>query len=250
MTVTRTALITGVAGGIGRALARRFLDDGYSVVGADVHVPESADLQGIHFINLDLHRFCQDVGVAARFFAEVARHMPSARLDVLINNAATQVVEPIERITREDWQRVMDVNVTAPFLLVQGLLESLVNAHGSVINIASIHARLTKPGFSAYATSKAALSGLTRALAVELGARVRVNGIAPAAIATPMLKVGFEGQPDQYALLESHHPSARIGSPQEVAAVAAWLASKECPFLNGAVVGLDGGIGARLHDPA
>jgi NAD(P)-dependent dehydrogenase (short-subunit alcohol dehydrogenase family) len=118
-----------------------------------------------------------------------------------------------------------------------------------VINIASIHALLTKPRFSAYATSKSALIGLTRALAVELGGRVRVNAISPAAIATPMLESGFSEDPEGLNRLAAYHPSACIGVPDDVARAALCLAEVKGAFLNGAIVGVDGGIGARLHDP-
>jgi NAD(P)-dependent dehydrogenase (short-subunit alcohol dehydrogenase family) len=109
---------------------------------------------------------------------------------------------------------------------------------------------LTKPNFSAYATSKSALEGLTRALAVELGSSVRVNAIAPAAIETPMLQAGFEGNPDGLTQLANHHPSGRLGQAGEVAQLAHFIAQFPSRFLNGAVLGLDGGIAARLHDPA
>jgi NAD(P)-dependent dehydrogenase (short-subunit alcohol dehydrogenase family) len=118
------------------------------------------------------------------------------------------------------------------------------------VNISSIHARLTKPDFVAYATSKAALSGLTRAMAVDLGDRIRVNAIEPAAISTPMLKAGFESHPEQYAALARCHPQGRMGTPTEVAALALSLVSGELRFMHGACVGLDGGISARLHDPS
>lgn len=101
----------------------------------------------------------------------------------------------------------------------------------------------------AYATSKAALAGLTRALAVDLGGRVRVNAIAPAAISTPMLEAGFEGRPESRAELDRFHPAGRIGRPDEVARAAVWLASEESGFLTGATLAVDGALGVRLHDP-
>jgi NAD(P)-dependent dehydrogenase (short-subunit alcohol dehydrogenase family) len=118
-----------------------------------------------------------------------------------------------------------------------------------VINIASIHAGLTKPGFSAYSTSKSGLVGLTRSLAVELGAKVRVNAISPAAIDTPMLRDGFSENLAGLAELERIHPGGIIGTPTEVAELAFFMARNESKFLNGSIVGLDGGISGRLHDP-
>jgi NAD(P)-dependent dehydrogenase (short-subunit alcohol dehydrogenase family) len=101
----------------------------------------------------------------------------------------------------------------------------------------------------AYATSKTALVGMTRALAVDLGGRVRVNAVCPAAIATPMLVAGFEGRDAAYQELAAMHPAGRIGQPDEVAKACLMLADPQLGFLTGACLGLDGGIGARLHDP-
>jgi NAD(P)-dependent dehydrogenase (short-subunit alcohol dehydrogenase family) len=118
-----------------------------------------------------------------------------------------------------------------------------------VVNIASVHAQLTKPGFAAYATSKSALVGLTRSLAVDLEGVVRVNCISPGATGTPMLVAGFEGREEALSQLGQCHPLGRIAAPEEVARVAVFLASDDASFIDGAVLDVDGGIGARLHDP-
>jgi NAD(P)-dependent dehydrogenase (short-subunit alcohol dehydrogenase family) len=143
----------------------------------------------------------------------------------------------------------LNVNLVAPFLLVQALLQELENANGSVINIASIHAQVTKPEFVCYATSKTALVGLTRSMAVDLGGRVRINSICPAAVSTPMLMAGFEGKDDRFKELSRMHPLGRIGTPDEIAQVALFLASPAASFITGAAINVDGGIGSRLHDP-
>jgi NAD(P)-dependent dehydrogenase (short-subunit alcohol dehydrogenase family) len=108
---------------------------------------------------------------------------------------------------------------------------------------------LTKSGFAAYATSKAALAALTRSLAVELGGRVKVNSIRPAAISTPMLVDGFADNPAAMTDLLQYHPSGCIGSPEDVAKAALFLAENESPFLTGTELALDGAISSRLHDP-
>ena len=118
------------------------------------------------------------------------------------------------------------------------------------MNIGSVHAQATKPGFVSYATSKAALHGLTKALAVDLGGAVRVCAIAPAAIATDMLEAGFEGRASEREQLDAFHPAGRIGKPQEVAKVVAFLLQREMAFLTGSILTLDGGILSRLHDPS
>ena len=148
----------------------------------------------------------------------------------LINNAAVQIVKPMEMLTTEDWISTLNVNLLAPFLLTQALLKELEAAAGAVINISSIHATQSKPEFAAYATSKAALNGLTRNLAVELGGRVRINAICPAAVTTPMLLEGFAGREVALDRLAQMHPAGRIGEPREVAALAFFLVSDAAGF--------------------
>jgi NAD(P)-dependent dehydrogenase (short-subunit alcohol dehydrogenase family) len=241
-------LVTGAAGGIGRALARAFAEAGHAVIGTD-RAPRPADSACETFLEADLARTVSDPGYAAECFAAVRTALAGRPLLALVNNAAVQVLGPVPALDREAWRLTLDVNVMAPFLWAQALLPELAAAGGCVLNISSIHARLTKPGFVAYATSKAALSGMTRAMAVELGASVRVNAIEPAAISTEMLRAGFAGDPDGLARLEAHHPAGTIGSPDALARVAVAVATTPGGFLNGAVLGFDGGIAGRLHDP-
>ena len=241
----KTALITGALGGIGEALCLAFLQAGYAVIATDIRQPVVGSIN----LAVDLAQLVTDNAYRTERLSVIKGALVNGALDVLVNNAATQILAPIEQLTLANFQTSQNVNVTAPFLLTQALLLELERVKGSVINIASIHAQLTKPEFVAYATSKAALVGLTQALAVELGARVRINAISPAAIATPMLQAGFDGAPAAYAALKSHHPCGDIGTPAEVANLAVFLASNQARFINGANISIDGAIGARLHDP-
>jgi NAD(P)-dependent dehydrogenase (short-subunit alcohol dehydrogenase family) len=244
----RTVLITGANGGIGQALCAAFHSDGWHVVGSDRH--QSAAASCDQYVAADLSRLAAETGYREDFICRIRDRLKEpGKLAALINNAALQIVAPVDRLTAEDWRRTCDVNVIAPFLLAQGLLKELEAAGGAVINVASIHAMQTKAGFSAYATSKAALLGLTRALAVELGNRVRVNAVCPAAVATPMLIEGFKGDEEKLSALASHHPSRCIGKPEELASFVIMLASGVSSFVTGVVLNFDGGISARLHDP-
>jgi NAD(P)-dependent dehydrogenase (short-subunit alcohol dehydrogenase family) len=245
----RFVVVTGAAGGIGQALVRAFHDAGYRVVATD-RVAQPPSLAGIDYLEADLERTVRDEAYAAEVFDRIDERLGAGGLHALVNNAATQILGGVVDLTRDDWARTLDVNLLAPFFWTQALLPALRQASGSIVNISSVHARLTKPDFVAYATSKAALSGMTRALAQDIGQRVRVNAIEPAAIATTMLRAGFAGQPERRARLEACHPIGRIGTPEEVAACAVWLASDRCAFLHGACIALDGGIGATLHDPS
>lgn len=246
--VADVVLVTGAAGGIGQSLVRAFAESGYAVIGVDRAVrPDSLPCE--HFIECDLAQTAKDAGYAAGVFGDVRAALAGRSLAALINNAAAQVVAPVPTLTRQDWDQTLAVNLLAPFFWAQAFLPELEAAHGMVLNVSSIHARLTKQGFVAYATSKAALSGMTRAMAVELGARVRVNAIEPAAIDTPMLRAGFSGDEAGYSRLKSFHPTETIGNPDELARFVRTLVEFSGGFANGSVIAFDGGIGGRLHDP-
>lgn len=244
----RSVLITGAGGGIGVALCREFTQAGYRVIATDI-MAGAPKLMCDVYISIDLDKMCRDAVIRDEAMAAVRSAVESGKLAAIVNNAALQVVKPVEALTADEWTSTFNVNVIAPFLLVQGMLSELEAGQGCVVNVSSIHAKLTKPEFAAYATSKAAMDGLTRSLAVELGGRVRVNAIAPAAISTPMLMAGFEGREAEFELLGAMHPTGKIGRPEEIAELALYLVADAPPFLNGATLTIDGGIGARLHDP-
>jgi NAD(P)-dependent dehydrogenase (short-subunit alcohol dehydrogenase family) len=242
----RQALITGAAGGIGQALCLAFRRAGYRVIASDLKQP-AGDYDA--YLSGDLASLVREPRSRADFLRELREGLGGDGLHALVNNAAVQVVKPAEALRVEDWHLSLDTNVVAPFLLIRELLPELRRARGSVVNISSVHARLTKPGFACYATSKAALNGLTRSLAVELGGQVRINAVNPAATATPMLREGFEGREQAFEELAGMHPVGRVAEPAEVARAALFLASDDASFMNGATLDVDGGIGARLHDP-
>jgi NAD(P)-dependent dehydrogenase (short-subunit alcohol dehydrogenase family) len=245
---TKYAVVTGAAGGIGQALVHAFHDAGYRVLATD-RLPAPADLPCALYLEVDLERTVEEPSYAADVFARVRDRLDGGRLHALVNNAALQVLGGAESLTRSDWRATLNVNLLAPFVWTQALLPALEAAQGCVVNVSSIHARLTKKNFVAYATSKAALSGMTRALAVDVGGRVRVNAIEPAAIQTDMLRKGFADKPDLYSQITSCHPQHRIGQPEEIARLAIAITSGGMDFLHGACVGIDGGISGRLFDP-
>ena len=241
-----TALVTGAQGGIGAAICQSLRKRKYDVIGVDLKKGNNA-AQTDHVFDL------ADLARAPARVENVLRDIEASLSDglaLLVNNAAVQVVKPIGEITAEDWDLTFDVNLKAPFLLVQRFLPLLEQAKGAVVNIASIHANLTKPGFAAYAASKGALVTLTRSMAVELGPRgIRANAVLPAATDTPMLRAGFAGDVDALDRLGPIHPLGRIARPEEVAEVVAFLASPEASFVTGAAIEVNGGIGVRIHDP-
>jgi len=242
-------LITGANGGIGNALCTVFGNAGYAVIATDSSPNRRTNCE--HYIPLDLIQFARHQDLRDHFSATLGDILRDGELMALINNAATQRIGDLGTLSADDFRTTLDVNVTSPFLLSQICLPFLENSKGSILNIGSIHASLTKAGFVAYATSKAALAGLTRASAVDLGSRgIRVNAIQPAAIETDMLLAGFTHNPDGYITLKDYHPIKRLGLPNEVAELGLFLCSSEhTGFISGATIDLTGGIHAKLHDP-
>ena len=248
--ISKFAVITGSSGGIGCALADAFLSDNYSVIGIDSNF-SGRKTEGFVEINADLYKFTKNENYREQILNQIKNHLPE-RLDnfLLINNAAVQILNPVSKLNWSDWDKTLTVNTMAPFFLVQGFLEQLSKTHGHVINISSIHSKLTKTNFSCYATSKAALEALTRSLALELSPQgVSVNSIAPAAIATKMLKDGFAESPEKLKELANYHPTGMIGSPEELADFVKSITEQKGGFLTGSVLELNGGIGGKLHDP-
>lgn len=242
----KTAIVTGSEGGLGTALCAAFGDAGYRVVGVDL---KRRDAVCDAFVDLDLSVACAAPETLESAADRLRHTVGDHRLAVLVNNAARQVLGRLDDLSHGDWNLTLATNLTAPLFLVQALAPDLERGRGSVINVGSVHARATKPGFLAYATSKAALAGLTRALAVDLGPRIRVNAIHPAAIDTPMLRAGLAGGESSLAELAELHPAGRIAQPEEIARVAVFLASDDAGFITGAALDADGGILSRLRDP-
>lgn len=241
--------MTGANGGIGQAICKTFSDNSYQVIAIDRHSSAKENLVCKEYIQVDLCQFVQEEAYAEQSIMSIRRAVSDNYLKAIINNAAVQVLGGVDDLTRDNWYQTLNINLLAPFFLIQALRTDLENSHGSVVNISSIHAKLTKKNFVAYATSKAALSGMTRAMTVDLGPRVRVNAIEPAAIETDMLKDGFASNLDGYESLKKYHPIGRIGQTQEVAELALFLVNQQIGFINGGCIGLDGGISSRLFDP-
>lgn len=242
-------IITGAAGGIGSSLCKNFHDNDWFVIGTGKSKPEDVSPYDA-FISADLNAFATKPAALNKFIKNVHEVAGERPIKSLINNAAAQVLGPTDKLDPEDFILSFNVNVLAPFILTQALLSHLKMSKGNVLNIGSVHAQATKPGFVFYATTKTAIHGLTRALAVDLGPHIRVNTLAPAATDTPMLKAGFEGQDEAYAALAAAHPLKRISDVDEVAKAALYLCSDKASFMTGSTIYSDGGVLSRLHDSA
>ena len=241
----KTILITGVSGGIGKSIASYFKKNNFNVVGTDIENPKELDIVDT-FIQLDLDLFCTDE-IYRKEKTDVLSNSINS-LDILVNNAAVQILDHLEELKLSDWQKSLNVNLTAPLILSQLFLNKLIQVSGSIVNIGSIHQQLTKPRFLSYATSKSALIGMTKAMAVDLQNKVRVNAISPAAIETDMLRAGFNYEENAIDKLREIHPVKKIGDPEEIACLVFFLASQNKSFLHGANIQMDGGISSVLHD--
>ena len=237
-------IITGHTGGIGAEIAKQVAQKGYEVLGID-QISGTGDYLEII---ADLSDITDEANTS--FERDLKVLLTHRKVKAVINCAAIQVVKPVNEIKMSEMQRSLTVNTLAPLRLVQLTLNELEATDGIVINIGSIHSRLTKKNFLAYSVSKAALTGLTRAMSVELGKRIRVVEIQPAAISTPMLEAGFSNNAEQRKLLDDFHPTGKIGQPGEVAELCLLLVENKIPFLNGSILQLDGGISHVLSDPA
>ncbi|MEH6559641.1 MAG: SDR family oxidoreductase [Oceanicoccus sp.] len=241
-------VITGVNGGIGSAIATHFLDKGYAVLGLDLQPTAKIKLDAFISVNLaDVVGSCE---LRAHLGQQINDFVTEKNvvLSALVNNAAVQILDGVDTVTMDDFLMTQTINVAAPLMLSQLCLPKMQAGEAVIVNIGSIHATLTKPGFISYATSKAAIKGLTQAMAVDLAGRATVNCIEPAAVATEMLVDGFRAAPEKLKDLGDCHPSGRIGTPDEVAELCYFLIDTNVKFLNGASIGLNGAIAARLHD--
>jgi 3-oxoacyl-[acyl-carrier protein] reductase len=226
----KLAIITGAGSGIGRATARRFAAEGATVIAADLDLQRARQTcEGL----ANATAAQADVTSREDIEALVAGH---DRIDVYFNNAGVPArIKPLAELTREEWDRTLDVNLTALFVAAQVVAPKL-KPGGLLLVTASIIANRPRPGLSAYVASKAGVVGLAKALATELAPDVRVNVINPGPANTPMLEdFGFASSPAE-AL-----PLKRLIEPEDIAGAAAYLASDDARAITGAVFNVDGG---------
>jgi 3-oxoacyl-[acyl-carrier protein] reductase len=237
---SKTALVTGAARGIGLAIASRLAADGARVAVLDIDA-KAADAAAKKVGGAAI-ALAADVTKASEVDAAVARVVETwGRLDILVNNAGiTGRSFPIQELSDEDWRRVIDADLTSVFLCCRAAIKVMLGqGSGRIINIASIAGKEGNPTLVPYSAAKAGVIGLTKALAKEVCTRgILVHAIAPAVIGTELLQQMEQSTVD---LLVSKIPMGRVGRPEEVAALAAWLASDDCSFTTGAVHDLSGG---------
>ena len=252
----RVAVITGAASGIGRACAIEFANEGARVVLADVNLAGARETAQVieaaggtaHAVEADV----ADPAAVGRLVSETLRRF--SEVHVLLNDAAIQVNKTVEDTTVEEWTREIAINLGGVFLCSKYFLPHLRKTRGNIVSLSSVNAYFVEPGCAGYCATKAAIIGLTKAMAIDHGKDgIRVNCICPGYIDAGLAEGYFQAQPDPAAARASAgklHALWRIGRAEEVARAAVYLASDDASFVTGAALVVDGGFGSGLPPAA
>ncbi len=240
MSELQCAIVTGAARGIGRAITLRLLRDGWQVFAVD---RDSSGLEVLGASGAAQHRLetiIADVGSEPDLQAALGRVRDRTdRLHGLVCNAGIMIRKPLEAVSLAEWNQVLGVNLTGTFLLTRDAAPLLrASGRGCIVTVASTRAHMSEPDTESYAASKGGLLALTHALSISLGPRVRANCISPG-----WIDVAGEALSEQD---HAQHPAGRVGSPEDIASLAAWLLGPESRFVTGAEFIVDGGMTRKM----
>jgi NAD(P)-dependent dehydrogenase (short-subunit alcohol dehydrogenase family) len=240
----KVALVTGAARGIGLAAAKRFLAEGWRVALLDIASDQlGGSVEALAAADRTLALICDvsDANAVASAFARLEGRF--GRLDALVNNAGIAVFAPLMETPDSDWNRVLEVNLTGPFLCAKAAVPLMRDRGGAIVNVTSISGLRASTLRSAYGTSKAALAHLTKQLAVELaGLSIRVNAVAPGPVDTAMAKAVHS--PEIRADYHDAIPLNRYGLEEELAEAIFFLCDDRSSYITGQILAVDGGFDA------
>jgi NAD(P)-dependent dehydrogenase (short-subunit alcohol dehydrogenase family) len=244
-TQTKVALVTGASYGIGAAAAMALAQDGYDLVIADLKLDMLAQTEAdLHALGRKVLKVALDVNRQDMIDAALAQTLEHfGRIDVLVNNAAVPQRKSATEVTREDWHKVMDVNLAGSFFTAQAVARHWIETKqpGTIVSVASTHGLVGLALSSVYGISKAGIIHMTRMLAIEWAEHgIRVNAIAPASTVTPT-RAGLN-DPEKRDLFLSRIPLARLGQPADMAQAIAYLAGDKASFITGHTLVVDGGV--------
>lgn len=240
--------ITGGAQGIGKAIAKRLLEQGYRVfiLDADSEAGRETEeeLRAIGVAEFICTDIAQEHSIYQAFDV-IQRDSPT--LTALVNNAGIMCRKPLAKLSLDDWNAVLAVNLTGPMLCAKFALPLLDEEQSSIVNIASTRALMSEPNTEAYSASKGGLVALTHALALSFGPKVRVNCISPGWIDVTAWKKNSQREAAQLSSADHlQHPAGRVGTPDDIAALVAFLISREAAFITGANFVIDGGMTKKM----
>ncbi|TVR04869.1 MAG: SDR family oxidoreductase [Spirochaetaceae bacterium] len=243
----RVAVVTGGAQGIGRAIVRAFLDDGYDValLDQDAEAVEEFAAEAATSRLMAISGDCADEALVAELTAGAAHRFGG--VSVAVHNAGIAANGPLESLSLERWRRVLDVNLTGAFLLARAAAPWLRRSRGSIVNIASTRALMSEANTEAYSASKGGIVALTHALAVSLGPEVRVNCVSPGWIETGAHQKRAAVRPVHHSDADrAQHPVGRVGTPEDIARAVLFLADPANGFVTGQNLVIDGGMTRKM----
>jgi 3-oxoacyl-[acyl-carrier protein] reductase len=222
--IKRTALVTGASRGIGLAIAQLFKKNGLHVL-----TPPRQEL--------DL--------LSEESVREFLKKNSEVQIDILINNAGINIIENVPQIAGENLKAALQINLISPIILIRELSPKMIErGYGKIVNISSIWSQISKPGRAVYSSTKSALNGLTRAVAVELAAHnIQVNAVAPGFVDTDLTRKN--NSPKQIKVIESNIPAKRLAQTSEIAELVYFLASEKNTYVTGQIIFIDGGFSCQ-----
>ncbi|MGR5143177.1 SDR family NAD(P)-dependent oxidoreductase [Photobacterium sp. DNB23_23_1] len=239
----RVVIVTGGARGLGLAQAQAFLNANATVVITDID-PNALESARVELNSEDVHTYkhnIKDFDTTASLVERIEQEVGD--IEYLVNNAGVHLKKPIWDVSTEEWQNINDINVTGLFVMSREVIRKMKQRErGAIVNVSSMGGLMALPSAAGYVTTKTAVVGLTRSIAVDCGAfNVRCNAVCPGFIDTEMTRKVLAGDPARAAKIEGRIPMPRLGLGEDIAAATVYLCSESASYVNGQLLPIDGG---------